>query len=441
MEKDGDCMYHAARGCLQIKEGTLVDKMYISRNVKHQAIAHFLEYRDQLVDEVEEAIRQEYGRVDSEFGPFSIKEYLQFMARPREYGDLIMLKLIASLWGLRITVIRSDSLGEIRIRHNLHFTKADMVFIYNSKPISGHYSPAFSVSGGDPETLEIVDKLVKGKNYDPEVDRAERRALHLWCWKEGSKYQDLESSDTDEEALKEAGRQAKTKGGKGGKSSESSLEGVLKEQKKMIEDLKAKVENLEKKSEVVDQIKRLVGGSGGSTRGEEEEEGQPVPKRRGFEPATQVQKVKKGDTFCKVCKKDLGSSTNLKRHVDKAHKRKYTYYCSECNRGFMKKAGYVSHMKTHDKEKLKCSKKDCKSEFSSMKAKKKHEKLHSLSAEIRCQFKGCNYSHKAKDYVLQHEKLCPYNMEKDEITCDVCGKGGFFLPKKLNEHKRLEHDW
>ena len=153
----GDCMFHSARACLAIAEDTVLDKMYIGRNVKHQAIAHFLEYREILVDEVEEGIKEEYGRVDSEFGPFSIQEYLHWMAKPREYGDGIMIKLIASLWGCRITVLRSDSLAELRFRHDLPLEDADMVWVYNSLPVHGHYSPAICVREGKAETLEIFD--------------------------------------------------------------------------------------------------------------------------------------------------------------------------------------------------------------------------------------------------------------------------------------------
>ncbi|MCG8626055.1 MAG: hypothetical protein MJE68_29165, partial [Proteobacteria bacterium] len=208
-------MFSSARACLQIGENSLQDKMYISRNVKHQAIAHFLENRDELCDEVERGIREEYGRVDSEFGPFTVQEYLHWMAKPREYGDIIMIKLIASLWAVRITVIRSDSLGELRFRHDLPFEEADMVWIYNSQPIHGHYSPAICVKDGIPETLEVGDKLVRSKQYDVEVDRLERKGMKIWRWKEGTDYKKMESSSSDEEAMRDAVRRKKKESGKG----------------------------------------------------------------------------------------------------------------------------------------------------------------------------------------------------------------------------------
>ena len=38
---------------------------------------------------------------------------------------------------------------------------------------------------------------------------------------------------------------------------------------------------------------------------------------------------------------------------------------------------------------------------------------------------------------------CKSNPGRKEIFCDVkgCNKGGFYLPKKLNEHKRDVHGW
>ena len=64
--KDGDCLHSSVKSSLQIEENSSMDKMYAARYVKHQAIAHFLEYRELLLDDVIEAIRIEYGRVDLE---------------------------------------------------------------------------------------------------------------------------------------------------------------------------------------------------------------------------------------------------------------------------------------------------------------------------------------------------------------------------------------
>ena len=228
-----------------------MDKMYAARYVKHQAIALFLEYRELLLDDVIEAIRMEYGRVDSEFGPFSVKEYLHFINKPREYGDFIMLKLISSMWAVKITVLRSDSLGEVRFRHDAEIDDVDIVLVYNSKPINGHYSPAICVEGGEAETLEIREDLVKSRHYDPEVDRLERRSLGIWRWKEGTDYRDLISSE-DEDTLEERVRGSSAAAEKGGQSREKEVpEGSIIVQKNVLEDLQKQVQDLQKSSKVL----------------------------------------------------------------------------------------------------------------------------------------------------------------------------------------------
>ena len=193
----------------------------------------------------------EYGRVDSEFGPFTVREYLHSINKPREYGDFIMLKLISSMWAVKITVLRSDSLAEVRFRYDADIDDVDIVLVYNSKPINGHYSPAICVEGGEAETLEIREDLVKSKHYDPEVDRLERKSLGIWRWKEGTNYKDFISSE-DEDTLEERVRSSRAAAEKSGKTREQEVpEGSIIVPKNVLEDLQKQVQELQKSSKVV----------------------------------------------------------------------------------------------------------------------------------------------------------------------------------------------
>ena len=58
-------------------------------------------------------VEAESGRVDSEKGPYSLKTWCEEMIKDKVYGDIILLKLIASMWSIRITVLRADTLGEV----------------------------------------------------------------------------------------------------------------------------------------------------------------------------------------------------------------------------------------------------------------------------------------------------------------------------------------
>ena len=44
-----------------------------------------------------------------------------------------------------------------------------------------------------------------------------------------------------------------------------------------------------------------------------------------------------------------------------------------------------------------------------------------------------------KSNVVQHEKGCKFNPNKKEYKCEICGKGKFYLYKKVQEHKRKDH--
>ena len=50
---------------------------------------------------------------------------------------------------------------------------------------------------------------------------------------------------------------------------------------------------------------------------------------------------------------------------------------------------------------------------------------------------------KSKGNLSEHIMGSKSNTGRKEIFCDVngCNKGGFYLPKKLNEHKRDVYGW
>ena len=79
--------------------------------------------------------------------------------------------------------------------------------------------------------------------------------------------------------------------------------------------------------------------------------------------------------------------------------------------------------------------------FSTKKSLQKYVKLHGAKKDKKCTFQGCTYSTHAKDYLLQHRKSCQFIPNRFELFCDVCDQEGFFLPKKVAEHKRINHGW
>ena len=92
-------------------------------------------------------------------------------------------------------------------------------------------------------------------------------------------------------------------------------------------------------------------------------------------------------------------------------------------------------------EKIKCMDNRCPQSFSSKLALKAHLKLKypGVKDRIKCKFadKGCD-----KTIMIEHTFKCKYNPDGvQEMTCEVCGKGGFFMPKCILQHKRKAHGW
>ena len=85
-------------------------------------------------------------------------------------GDVICLYLILSMWSLRVTVLNSSTLGEMRIRYNMQFALVDLSIVFNSVDVSGHFSACIR---GNKEML-LAGKLLKSNGYDIEKDIAER---------------------------------------------------------------------------------------------------------------------------------------------------------------------------------------------------------------------------------------------------------------------------
>ena len=174
-------MLNSVLSQLQIKDEEDI-VLFTSMYIRRMAVRHFLEHYEQLKENISFGIEQEYGRIDSEEGPYSIMQWCQAMISDKVYGDLPLLKLIASMWSVRITVVRCDTLSEVRIRHDLPLEQAEIVLLYNGVPVMGHYCAA--IKGSSDNTFMKLDckRVVRNLKYEKEVDvieRLERRDV-LW---------------------------------------------------------------------------------------------------------------------------------------------------------------------------------------------------------------------------------------------------------------------
>ena len=114
---------------------------------------------------------------------------------------------------------------------------------------------------------------------------------------------------------------------------------------------------------------------------------------------------------------------------------------------FFRAEGHRRHVQCHsEEEKIKCTVKECPQLFTSRLAIKAHIKLkHSgVKDRIKCKFadKGCEKTFTVKGNMVEHTFKCKFNPDGiQEMKCEVCGKGGFFMPKRILQHKRKAHGW
>ena len=62
---------------------------------------------------------------------------------------------------------------------------------------------------------------------------------------------------------------------------------------------------------------------------------------------------------------------------------------------------------------------------------------------IPCKFKdeGCTKDFSTKGIMEEHSFKCTKNPNVKELKCDLCGMGGFYMPKQVLQHKQKCHGW
>ena len=91
-----------------------------------------------------------------------------------------------------------------------------------------------------------------------------------------------------------------------------------------------------------------------------------------YEPEKEIGEDETADngTVCPRCKLDQKTHSKLMSHIKKFHKDVFNFLCEECDKEFVSKYGFKMHQKFHQKEKIKCKKANCTSEFSTVKSYK-----------------------------------------------------------------------
>ena len=167
---DGNCQFVAVLSQIKFvndRSRIKFNHMYLRRML----VSHFISCKDLLYDTVKQGILENYGWDNSEIGPFSIKGYLKYMMQNKSWGDSITLCLIASMWGVRITVLDSKNLNEVRTKHERQLNEdIDFLLLFNGVEEKGHYS---CIRRSDRVPNEAKG-LKRTSGFDVDKDCAER---------------------------------------------------------------------------------------------------------------------------------------------------------------------------------------------------------------------------------------------------------------------------
>ena len=503
MKGDGNCMPNAMLEQISFDDDPGSEELFTQMYLRRQAVRHLIQHWDALGASISEDIKMQYGRIDSEINgkPIRKKRKVGKDVPPEEYGfsvsewcykiisnrfwcDEIFIKIVSSMWGCRITVVRSDCLQEIRYRHDLPLEQADIILLYNCNPWVGHYSAIVNCGEELMYNSCEISPVRFSENYRKHDDLDERlnrgdvtwdldNEKRIFTAKRGYKF--VKEDDQDKKKKKGDGDdQDDDKGSGGVKIGEDEI--VVKRDE--WDDLKRKVKDLEAWKRKVDelevQVERLKEDRGDGllvteknigilkdsvlklgrnleavTQGKDPDELDievhvtPRKRKQPDQPPTpelakmvkkkrldvernvpeDVGDVETGESYCKICECECGSSTALASHHSKFHKNEYIYSCEECGKGFMTKQGYEAHVKGHKSEdRLKCPR-GCSKTFVSKGAVKKHmDQIHKKKPKDyqkpTCQY--CQKKFAAKGNLTEHIKSCSKNPDRVPIYCEVC---------------------
>ena len=122
-------MFHAFKGCLQVRHSGSKDVVYFPCRYLRRMIVAWMAYnRCYVIKHKLISLQSKYGIEDGDLvpNPISYREYLKMMRMLKRttWGEDVVLYSLASLFDLRITVVNSSALEEYRYRHNLPLHRA-----------------------------------------------------------------------------------------------------------------------------------------------------------------------------------------------------------------------------------------------------------------------------------------------------------------------------
>ena len=469
--------------------------LYRQMYLRRQAIRHLLMNWKLLGKEIAHDVAMQYGRPDSEvdgklickqvkkrgeptkkvYG-YSVYEWCENVLKDKFWLDEIFLKLVASMWCCRITVIRSDSLRTVDYRHDLFFSLADIVLMYNSCPFRGHYSAVIRCSGSGQYIVAEIEPVVFTDFYRKHVDLDERlnrgdktwdleREKQIFTKKRGYKWA---NEDKEEVAgRKDGGGEKESASGHGGEMRLAADEIIVKKEewKKMedeIADLKKEVEKMDDLKKEIQRLKEVLG---------DDQEGKVVVEEKSMESLREdigslkrkfdevmagkeiedtsyrITPQKKSRAHApdappdpKIAKLVRGKRVEVRREIaeDLEELEKGSTVCPVCDEDYKTQTAVVHHYSKFHKNEYKYHCKECGKGFMSTLGYKLHSGAHNEANRLPCEVETCHQKFGSKSAVKKHMKEQHPNEEQlkamENIKCEYCEKK-FKTKDNKNEHE------
>ena len=95
---------------------------------------------------------------------------------------MIFIKLLALMWGCKVSVLRADNLHVVTYCYEGSFKEAEIRLLYNGNPTKGHYSPIDECEKNLNYTSNNINAVVFTCNYQKRIDLDERlkRGDSIW---------------------------------------------------------------------------------------------------------------------------------------------------------------------------------------------------------------------------------------------------------------------
>ena len=392
------------------------------------------------------------------------------MMKNGEWCDTIMIKAIASMWSIRISVIYANNFTQVKFRHDVAACQADIVLLYNGHYVNGHYIATVHAAGDN----FLIGRVHKDEvGYDRDTDKMERQHRSDFDWQEeGDNPMVTIPLDSYNALTSKYGTECITLIGKREydillRKAEmyDKIKNVYEEGGNIEETLSGDAQEIPLPSLAGNTGDKSGGGdkhkSGGGNDDDNNSQDENGSTRRPDDPMIRKKKVGRFEgerkfkdtelentTICPRCNIDLKTRGRFDTHIKKFHKDIFNHLCKKCDQGFITLDSYTKHKLLHDKKagKIVCNEEGCGSEFSTSDSYKNHKRKYHPPGGIKlqkCSYSriGCVKTFKTKSNRMQHEAGCPFNPKRVELKCEICKQGKFWLLKKLQEHKRAKHNW